>query len=80
MRATPSDLRRARRIAVFSKYVLLPAAVLFLALKVTQTVAWPWWLVLTPSALYLLHPVVIGALGPLLQHLRYRQESRRKSD
>jgi hypothetical protein len=75
MRATEDDLRRARFIANFSKYFLLPAALLLAALRISGIIRWPWWVVLTPGVLYLLHPIVIGALGPFLQYRRYRRRS-----
>lgn len=74
MGATAGDIRRAKRIARFSKYVLLPMAVLVVVSKLMNWIDWSWWLVLVPTLLYLLHPIVIGALGPLLQYRRYRRD------
>jgi membrane protein YdbS with pleckstrin-like domain len=73
MRATSSDLRRTRLIAGLATYVLLPAAIVVAVAKIAGWLAWPWWLVVAPTVLYLLHPVIIGALGPLMRYLRYRK-------
>lgn len=75
MRATPSDMRLFRFIARFARYALLPAAIVVVVAKIAGWLAWPWWLVVAPAVLYLLHPIVIGVLGPVMQYRRYRNRS-----
>ncbi len=71
MRATASDVRLVRLISRSAKYLLLPLAVLVVAMKVVGWIHWPWWLVLAPTMLYLLHPLFIGGLGVFLQYRRH---------
>jgi hypothetical protein len=61
------------RIRFIARFVALPLALLLLTLKLTGWLELPWLLVLLPCAFYALHPVIIGVLGPVLQHRRYQR-------
>jgi hypothetical protein len=73
MTMTEGELRLMRRIRIVSRFVVLPLAVVVVALKLTGRIDVPWVLALLPSALYALHPIIMGVLGPVLQHRRYRK-------
>jgi hypothetical protein len=72
MSVTEADLRLVRRIRSVARFILVPLALIMVALKVAGWIEVSWLLVLLPAALYALHPIVIGALGPILQYRRHR--------
>lgn len=75
MGTTNDDVGIAKGIVLVARYVLLPLQVVLIVLKLVSDLELSWWLVLLPGLLYVLHPVVIGVLGPVRQHLRYRARS-----
>lgn len=72
--ATEEDLLLMGRIRFVARFVALPLALLLLGLKLAGWIELPWLLVLLPGVFYAVHPLVIGALGPVLQHRRYRKD------
>jgi len=76
MSATDGDRRLAKRIFLVARYLLLPLAIVLVVLKLVGGIGLSWWLVLLPGLIYAVHPMVIGVLGVLLQHRRYRERQR----
>jgi hypothetical protein len=72
MSATEADLALMRRVRALARFVLLPLSLVMIGLKLAGWIQLSWVVVLLPGALYALHPIIIGALGPMLQHRRYR--------
>ena len=69
---TEADLRLMRRIRSVARFVIIPLALVMIGLKFAGWIELSWLLVLLLAALYVLHPIVIGALGPILQYRRHR--------
>jgi hypothetical protein len=72
MTVTEADLRLMRRVRSVARFAIFPLALVMVGLKLAGWIELSWLLVLLPAALYVLHPIVVGVLGPQLQYRRHR--------